>query len=187
MSNSHVRVCQDLGINWSTVCPLKDRRSMRSIETSSRGVCSWLSGDTALLQPLHFQRTRYRPPVRNIRLSPLLLRTTRSLPQYSRNHVTRVSSTVTKWLSTFLIFLFLSAPPYASLFRHMHSVTCIPIAKQRPGKHASTIESIFSLWSAPRPLLCKGAVNTPKTIQGNRKRCLPWCPCKVIIKKCSLA
>jgi hypothetical protein len=40
---------------------------------------------------------------------------------------------------------------------------CIPIARQRLGKHvpavnASTIERLFSMWSALRPLLCNGAV-----------------------------
>jgi hypothetical protein len=45
----------------------------------------------------------------------------------------------------------------------------MPIARQRLGKHASTIERLFSMWSAPRPLLCNGAVNTPKTIRDNRR------------------
>jgi hypothetical protein len=37
--------------------------------------------------------------------------------------------------------------------------------------------------SKPRPLLCNGAVNTPKTIRDNRRRCFPGGPCEVIIKK----
>jgi hypothetical protein len=41
------------------------------------------------------------------------------------------------------------------------------------------------MWSAPRPLLWNGAVNTPKTIQDNRRRCFPWGPCKVVLRKCS--
>jgi hypothetical protein len=39
-------------------------------------------------------------------------------------------------------------------------VTCIPIAKQRFGKQASIIEILFSIGSAPQPLLCNGSVNT---------------------------
>jgi hypothetical protein len=39
------------------------------------------------------------------------------------------------------------------------------------------------MWSAPRPLLCTGAVNTPKTIRDNRRRRIPWGPCKMVIKK----
>jgi hypothetical protein len=62
-------------------------------------------------------------------------------------------------------------------------VTCIPIARQRLGKHASTIKRLLSMWSAPRPLLCNGAVNTPKTIRGNRRRRFPWGPFRVIITK----
>jgi hypothetical protein len=44
-------------------------------------------------------------------------------------------------------------------------VMCITIARQRLGKHASTIERLFFVWSAQRPLLCNGAVKTRKTIQ----------------------
>jgi hypothetical protein len=62
-------------------------------------------------------------------------------------------------------------------------VICISIARQRLGKHASTIERLFSMWPMPRPLLCNGAVNTPKTIRDNRRRRFPWDPCKVVIKK----
>jgi hypothetical protein len=39
------------------------------------------------------------------------------------------------------------------------------------------------MWSVPGPLLCNGAVNTPKTLRGNRRRCFPLGPCKVVIKK----
>jgi hypothetical protein len=42
------------------------------------------------------------------------------------------------------------------------------------------------MWSAPRPLLCNDAVNTPKTIRDNRRHCFPWGPCKVIIKENSI-
>jgi hypothetical protein len=42
------------------------------------------------------------------------------------------------------------------------------------------------MWSAPRKLICNGAVNTPKTIWDNRRRCFPWGPCKVVIKKNSI-
>jgi hypothetical protein len=42
------------------------------------------------------------------------------------------------------------------------------------------------MWSAPRPLLCNGGVNTPKTISDNRIRYFPWGPCKVVIKKNSI-
>jgi hypothetical protein len=38
----------------------------------------------------------------------------------------------------------------------LYIVTWIPTAKQRLGKHASTIERLFSMISAPRPLLCNG-------------------------------
>jgi hypothetical protein len=39
------------------------------------------------------------------------------------------------------------------------------VSKQRlskHGKHSSTIEKKFSMWSVPRPLLCNVAVNTPQ-------------------------
>jgi hypothetical protein len=62
-------------------------------------------------------------------------------------------------------------------------VTRIRIARQRLGKHDSTMEKLFCMWPAPRPLLCSGAVNTPKTIRDNRRRRFPWGPCKVVIKK----
>jgi hypothetical protein len=39
------------------------------------------------------------------------------------------------------------------------------------------------MWSAPRPLLCNGAVNTLKTIRDNWRRCFP---CKVVVKKNSI-
>jgi hypothetical protein len=42
------------------------------------------------------------------------------------------------------------------------------------------------MWSASQPLLCNGAVNTPKTIRGNGRRCYPWGPCRVVIKKNSI-
>jgi hypothetical protein len=41
------------------------------------------------------------------------------------------------------------------------------------------------MWSEPRPLLCNNAVNTPKTIRDSRRRCFPWCGCKVVTKKIS--
>jgi hypothetical protein len=61
-------------------------------------------------------------------------------------------------------------------------VTCIAIARQRLGKHASKVERLFSMWSAPRKLLCNGAVKTPK-IRDNRRLCFQWGLCKVVIKK----
>jgi hypothetical protein len=67
-----------------------------------------------------------------------------------------------------------------------HIVTCIPIARQRLGKHASKTERLFSMWSAPRPLLCNGAVNTLKIIRDYRIRCFLWGPCKVVLKKNSI-
>jgi hypothetical protein len=65
-------------------------------------------------------------------------------------------------------------------------VTCIPIARQRFCKHASTIERLFSVWSPLRPLQCNGAVNTPKTIWDNRRRCFPMGPCKRRIELSSI-
>jgi hypothetical protein len=59
----------------------------------------------------------------------------------------------------------------------------VHIVKQRLGKHVSTIERLFSIWSAPRPLLCNGTVKTPKTIWDNTRRCFPWGRCKVFKKK----
>jgi hypothetical protein len=35
----------------------------------------------------------------------------------------------------------------------------LSIAKQRLGKQTSTIEKMFSMGSAPRPLLCSGSIN----------------------------
>jgi hypothetical protein len=53
-------------------------------------------------------------------------------------------------------------------------------------KHASTIERLFSVWSASQPLLRSGAVNTPKTTRDNRRRYFPWGLYKVVIKKNSV-
>jgi hypothetical protein len=39
------------------------------------------------------------------------------------------------------------------------------------------------MWFAPQPLLCNGAVNTPKPIRANRRRRFPWGPCKAFVKK----
>jgi hypothetical protein len=80
---------------------------------------------------------------------------------------------------------------YVTAVSSYNIVTCIPIARQRLGKHvlavnASTIEKLFSMWSEPRPLLCNGALNTPKTIRDNRRQCFPWGPCRVVIKKNSI-
>jgi hypothetical protein len=48
-----------------------------------------------------------------------------------------------------------------------NTVTCIPIGRQRLGKHVRAVKNapnnrraVFYMWSAPRPLLCNGAVNT---------------------------
>jgi hypothetical protein len=65
-------------------------------------------------------------------------------------------------------------------------VTCIPSARQRLGKHVPAVNALFSMWLAPRPLLCYCVVNTPKTICDNRRRCFPWSPCKVVIKNNSI-
>jgi hypothetical protein len=65
-------------------------------------------------------------------------------------------------------------------------LACIPIAKQRLGKHASTMERLYFTGSAPRPFLCNGAVNTPQTIRVNRRRCFPWGPCKTVTNKNSI-
>jgi hypothetical protein len=67
-------------------------------------------------------------------------------------------------------------------------VTCIPIARQRLGKHVHAVNTpqqqrLFSMRSAGRPLLCNGAVNTPKTIWDNRRLCFACGPRKLIIKK----
>jgi hypothetical protein len=42
------------------------------------------------------------------------------------------------------------------------NVDGLSVAKQRLGKQTSTIEGLFSMGSAPRPLLCSGSVNTFK-------------------------
>jgi hypothetical protein len=42
------------------------------------------------------------------------------------------------------------------------------------------------MWPDPRPLIYNSAVNTPKTILNNRRRCFPWYPCKVLIKQNSI-
>jgi hypothetical protein len=63
---------------------------------------------------------------------------------------------------------------------------CIPIARQRLRKHASTIERLFYTWFAPRPLLCNGVLNKPKTIWDNRRRRFPRGPCEVVVKKNSI-
>jgi hypothetical protein len=76
----------------------------------------------------------------------------------------------------------LRKPPLSLIY----IVTCTSVARQRLGKHASAIERLFSMWSAPRQLLCNGAINTSKPIRDNRRRCFPWGPCKVIIKKNSI-
>jgi hypothetical protein len=39
------------------------------------------------------------------------------------------------------------------------------------------------MWSVPLPLLCNGAVNTPKIMQDNRSWCFPRGPCKVVTEK----
>jgi hypothetical protein len=64
-----------------------------------------------------------------------------------------------------------------------NTVTCIPISTQRISKHDSTVGRLFSMWSALRPLLCNGAINTPKTIRDNIRRCFPSGPCKLAIQK----
>jgi hypothetical protein len=51
----------------------------------------------------------------------------------------------------------------------------------------NTCPRLFYAWSAPRPLLCNGVVNTPKTIRDNKRRCFPWGPWKTITKKNSIA
>jgi hypothetical protein len=64
-----------------------------------------------------------------------------------------------------------------------HIVTCIHIARQRLGKHASTTDRLLSIWSALRPMLCNGEVNARKTMWENRRRRFPWGPCNMAIKK----
>jgi hypothetical protein len=76
-------------------------------------------------------------------------------------------------------------------------VTCIPIARQRLGKYVPAVYKLqlyrgcclnrAHMRSAPRPLLCNGAVNTPKTVRDNRRRYFPWCPCNIIAKKTQLS
>jgi hypothetical protein len=58
-------------------------------------------------------------------------------------------------------------------------VTCIPIAKQRFGKKASTIERMFPMGSVPQPLLCNCSV---KTFQQQRL-CFLSGPCRGFILK----
>jgi hypothetical protein len=48
------------------------------------------------------------------------------------------------------------------------------VAKQWLGKETSTTERLFSMGSAPRPLLCNGSVNTFQ----QQRLCFLWGPCK---------
>jgi hypothetical protein len=58
----------------------------------------------------------------------------------------------------------------------LNIVTCIPIARQRLGKQLPAVNTL-------RPFLYNGAANTPETIRDNRRRCFPWCQCKLIRKE----
>jgi hypothetical protein len=87
-------------------------------------------------------------------------------------------------------------------------VTCRPMSRQRSKYEHATIEKVlqevFSMWSAPCPLLGNGSLNTfpQKQTRGtighlligksavNRlcqqyRLCFPWDPCKVVIRESS--
>jgi hypothetical protein len=84
----------------------------------------------------------------------------------------------TLWIKSFSV----NTTPQHKIYL-LQYMTYIPIARQRLGKHASTIKRLFSMLSAPLPLLCTGALNTPKSIRDKRRRCFTWSPCKVVTKK----
>jgi hypothetical protein len=69
----------------------------------------------------------------------------------------------------------------SNLFQN-NIVTYIPNAGQRLGKHVPTTERLFSMWSAPRPLLCNDALNTLQQY----RLCFLRGPCRVVIRKCSV-
>jgi hypothetical protein len=69
----------------------------------------------------------------------------------------------------------------------LYIVTCILIARQWLGKH---VPAVNTPQQSRGRFLCgrrrdRGAVNTTKIIRDNRRRCFPWGPCRVVIKKCS--
>jgi hypothetical protein len=60
------------------------------------------------------------------------------------------------FLCLFFYVTMLSIPHYIAL---NDTVMCIAVAKKRLGKQTSTTERLFSMESAPWPLLCNGSVN----------------------------
>jgi hypothetical protein len=88
----------------------------------------------------------------------------------------------------------------------LHSVTCRPIFRQSPKYAHATIgkvlQELFSMWSAPCPLLGNGSLNTfpqeqtrgtigdlnngaVNTLCQRCRLCFPWGPCKVDVGESS--